>query len=335
MTESPPRSARSSSTAPVGHSAPPSVFQPTAPDFIPMVQRSLTDLAEQPAASNTETSSVEAPAVEAPAVEAPAVEAPAVEALVVETPVVETPAIDTQAINKHVPGTSAVSKVEPPVTNRHVHEAKKVQHKPSKSGPIPESELSKLQVETGIAGPSRLPNRVSQQTPAPSRPLATVTEVPHDDHHLHGQLAPAPQAQQKKKKGADQKPKNGWSHTRNDPIHGPISQHNKQPQGSSKAVTLQPSNPGDNRTTTQKQNYDPQCPNYNKSGPRAVYEHCECFQCDRRNRSLIARFAEDVSWTPSMSKPVEDYLRQHHGVFEGIRIRLATKYQNPRTAYMS
>lgn len=263
-------------------------IQATAPDFIPLITRSSADLCDLPAASK----------------------------------------VETQAINEHV------------------QRANKVQHKPSKSGPIPESELSKLQVETGIAGPSRLPNRALQPMPAPSKPSATVTEVPHTGNvlpsqsqlgsanppnetreqntsgRLPNQPASVTQAKghQKKKKEAEQKAKNGWSHSRNDPIHGPIRQHNKQSQGSSKASTLQTSNPGNHCTPLRQAaaNSLPRCANLGKGGYEAIWEHCECPTCERKNRSVRARLGQRTTFTPTELKAIEDYMCQF-GVLEGCR----------------
>lgn len=254
---------------------------------------------------------------------------------------------------------SADSKVETPANSEHDQKANKVQHKPSKSGPIPESEVSKLQVETGIAGPSRLPSRVSQQMPAPSKSSATVTEVPHTGNvlpsktqlgsanphtqtrdqnassritsgRLPNQPASVSQAQgQQKKKGTDQKPKNGWSHLRNDPIHGPIRQHHKQPQGSSNTSTHQTSNRDNHHTSPQEPaaNSIPQCPNLGKSGYQAVWEPCECNICNKKNRGVRARLGQGTMFTPTKLKAVEDYLRQF-GSIEGCSA--SSKYHHSK-----
>ncbi|KAK3488874.1 uncharacterized protein B0T23DRAFT_406162 [Neurospora hispaniola] len=205
----------------------------------------------------------------------------------------------------------AASEVEIPIKSEHVQKANKIQHKASKSGPIPKSELSKLQVETGIAGPSRLPNKIPQQMPAYSKSSTTLTKVPLTgivfpsksqlgnaspqtqtrDRITSGrfpnQPASVPQAQgQQKKKGTDQKPQNGWSHSRNDPIHGPIRQHHKQVQDSSNTSAQEPA-----------ANSILQCPNLGKMGCQAVWE------------PFSAR---------SKLKAVEDYLRRF-GSIEGSR----------------
>ena len=227
-------------------------------------------------------------------------------------------------------GGSAPSNMEIQTNSEHIKKVNKVHHQPSKSGPIPESEISKLQVETGIAGPSRLPSRVSQQMLAASKsPTTSVTEVPHTQDvlpgksqigsvnphtqacdqntsgrttsgHLSDQPSSVAQAQDRqKKKEVEQKPNNGWSHSRNDPIHGPIRQHHQQPRSNSSTST---------RQVSDRDSSSYHCPNARKEGPQAVWEPCKCVACDTKNRSIRARIGTDIS--PKRHRALEDYLRR-------------------------
>ncbi|KAK3396382.1 hypothetical protein B0T20DRAFT_501693 [Sordaria brevicollis] len=234
------------------------------------------------------------------------------------------------------------SNPEASATNEPVKKTSKVQHQPSKSATIPETDVSKLQIETGIAGPSRLPSRVSQQMPVLSKPPATIAEVPpvenvvpaepqvgsakvdtqaHEQNtSRHGtsgrpsdQVPMVAQEQVQKKNGADQKPRNGWSHSRNDPIHGPIRQHNRQPQGNNNTSTYQRSNRYDRHTSAHRAaaGADIQCPNFRKHDPhgQVPWEQCGCDRCDRKNRSVRVRVGKEPL-TPVKAQAIQEYLAQ-------------------------